>query len=176
MDRRVFDWVEHVSGDLGRKSDLHACTHLRLFHGCRPLDVLSYYEKGILVMSLDELARQFREIFSDHPPEALEHAISKVMPRDEEWRVDTAIDLRFLIKHASHYIVHGSETLNAFAVYLPSINGEDPRKRLKNVGVPTALVIEAPIGEVDYQTLEELDDKLALLAEKGTREACDDGT
>ena len=175
MERRIFDWVEHVTGAFSQKPNLGTFTHLRLFHGCRPRALESYYEKGILVMPLAELEQQFREIFSDFSSEALEHAIAKIKRRDDEWRVDAALDLRFLIKHASHYIVQGSETLKAFAAHLPMIGGEDPRERLKNVGVPTALVIDAPLDEVDDRTLAELDETLSILAEKGVDEACDYG-
>jgi hypothetical protein len=175
MKRHVFDWVEHVTGNYSRKADLWTYTHFRLFHGCRPIDVLSYYVKGILVMPLDELAREFRQIFADYGSEALGQAISKITRCDDEWRVDTALDLRFLIKHASHYILQGSETLKAFAANLPWTEGKDPRERLKNVGIPTALVIEAPLSAIDDQTLQEMDDTLDLLVTGGTHEACDDG-
>jgi hypothetical protein len=175
MKRRIFDWVEHVKGDYTKKPDLREFTHLRLFHGCRPLDVRTYYEKGIVVMPLTEFARQLREIFSDFPPEALEHAIAQVKRSDDAWRVDAALDLRYLIEHASQYIVQGSETLSAFAANLPIVDGEDPRERLRNVGVPTAFVIEVPLDEVDLEAFEELDEKLSILALKGTDEACDGG-
>lgn len=171
MERRVFDWVEHVTGDYRRKPDVWSYTHLRLFHGCRPVDVQTYYEHGILLMPKAVLADQLRTIFQEVSESQIQAAVAKVTQRDT---VDTALDLRYLKEHASHYIVQGSETLKAFAVYLPRINGKDPSERLKNVGVPTALVVEAPLEEIDYQTLEELDEKLRLLAESGTYEVCDE--
>lgn len=164
-----------MQGDYSVKPDLSDYTHVRLFHGCRPVDVRSYYNNGIVVTSLAELTRQFRAIFSEYPPATIDHAISQVKRRDDEWRVDTVLDLRFMLKHASHYVVQGSETLKELAVHLPWIGGTDPRDRLRSVGRPTALVVEAPMTEIDHQTLQELDEKLALLATGGVYEACDGG-
>jgi hypothetical protein len=175
MTRRVFNWVEHVESDSTRKPDLYTFTYLRLFHGCRLLSVESYHEQGVLVMPLAELERQFREIFSDFSTEVLQHVAGKITRRDDEWRVDAALDLRFLLKHASHFIVQGSEPLKVFAAHLPVIGDEDPRERLKNAGVPTAFVIDAPLDEVDDRALEELDEKLSILAKKGGYEVCYDG-
>ena len=171
MERRVFDWSGHVKGDYSQKPDLSTFTHMRLFHGCRPIDVQRYYDLGILVMPIKVLAEQFRTNYPDLPPDQLDIAISRVNQRDT---VDTALDLRYLIEYASHYIVQGSETRKAIAANL-IIKGEDLRERLKYIGVPTALVIDAPLDEIDCQTIEELDEQLAILAEKGTCEVCVEG-
>ena len=55
------------------------------------------------------------------------------------------------------------------------VDGRNPRERLKNVGVPTVLVIDAPFDRIDYQAFEELKEKLSILEERGTYEVCDEG-
>jgi hypothetical protein len=173
-ERRVFDWAEIVSADCPEKSGLSNYTHLRLFHCCRPVELRTYYERGILAMPLDVLAEQFRMIYRDVCLRHIDAAIASVSWKEEP-RADTTIDLRYLKEHAKHYITHGSETLKAFAVHLPKLDGKDATDRLRTIGRPTVFVIEAPLDEIDYATLEELDKSLKVLVEKGPCEACDDG-
>src|SRR5262245_32182207 len=175
MSRSVFDWAVIVAETPPRRLQLSEFSHVRLFHGCRPTSVDSYYADGIRVVSSAELANRFREIYADLPSAAVETAIASCPRTDCEERVDLALDLRFLVKHASHYLVQGSETLKAWGRALPRLHGADPTARLKSIGRPTAFLVDAPLQTVDNQDVKDLQMKLDLLAEQGPAAACDDG-
>src|SRR5689334_9677176 len=98
MSRKTFVWTEIVAGDHSVRVDIGEFTHLRLFHGCRPTAVNSYYTNGIRVLSAAELAERFRGILADFPAARLESAIASCRRELCDERVDTALDLRFLIK------------------------------------------------------------------------------
>ena len=38
-------------------------SHIRTYHACRPVDIDSYYQKGILLLCKDEQVERFRTIF-----------------------------------------------------------------------------------------------------------------
>ncbi|WP_078201893.1 hypothetical protein [Cupriavidus necator] len=122
-------------------------THFKGFHGCRPLKLSSYYERGLIGQDSDALSNVFREIFADVPKENVESAINKFAERrDRErgkmWLVGSDAHL---INDCGHYLIQGSEFLMALAANLSPANGEDYRFRLRNYGVPTVLEIDIPV-------------------------------
>ena len=126
-------------------------SHIRVYHGCRPTDSQSYYEKGILP-SIDQKNVQvgrFREIylngrFSELTEDMLRQSIKKVGPKDDD--LCLVIDDRFIIKRCGHYLIYGSEYLFDLASQLP-IEDEDIerfRSELRKIGKPTLIEINLP--------------------------------
>lgn len=123
-------------------------THFKGFHGCRPLNLSSYYERGLIGQNSDLLCDMFREIFSDVPKEDVENAISQFTERGNSergamWLVGSD---KFLVEDCGHYLIQGSEYLMALAAQLcRSRSGEDYRFRLRKYGIPTILEIDIPV-------------------------------
>ena len=134
-------------------------THLKGFHGCRPLRVNSYYENGLLGQNSVLLCNTFREIFSDVPKEDVETVIKQFADRSARergamWLVGRD---KYLIEECGHYLIQGSEYLMALAAHLGhATSGEDYRFRLRNYGIPTILEVDVPIGLVPAEQHMEL--------------------
>jgi len=121
-------------------------SHIRVYHGCRPTDVQSYYEKGILpsVELKDVQVDRFREIFlNDNFPELteemLKQSIKKIGPKEDELSLD--IDDRFIIEYGGYYLIYGSEYMGNLVSNLPIENIEKYRSVLRKIGKPTFIEI-----------------------------------
>jgi len=126
-------------------------THLKAFHGCRPVALSSYYDQGLRGQDSGQLIPVFREIFADVPASDLDAAIASLGDRStrERGAIWLASDDREMIEEYGHYVIQGSEFLMALAATLGvSKNGEDYRFRLRDRGVPTVLEIDLPVGTV----------------------------
>lgn len=134
-------------------------THFKGFHGCRPLKLASYYERGLLGQNSDLLCDAFREIFSDVPKADVEDVIRRFadrsnMERGAMWLLGSD---KYLVGECGHYLIQGSEYLMALAAHLGhSPSGEDYRFRLRNYGIPTILEVDIPIRLVPAGQLEEV--------------------
>lgn len=147
----LFDWprIAPNLGGLRSGPAIDTFTHIQLYHLCRPKNVQTYYEKGLLAVSFDESADAFRAIFSDYPCEELANSIEAVRRPTEPKRADAALDDRFLLESARHYGEYGSEVLQAFANRLPPRNGTVPKDRLANVGDPVFVILNVPIDFIE---------------------------
>lgn len=103
-------------------------THIRAFHGARPIDPTPYYSEGIRRHDAEHLHEIAREVFlsGDYPeitPEILEGIIqSEMMQQQREARrgqVCFALDHEAMIQGYNHYMAYGSEYLQAIACQLP---------------------------------------------------------
>jgi len=128
-------------------------SHIRVYHGCRPIDVQSYYEKGLLLCDMNALVDRFREIFlsGDYPElteEILQKSIKEAAPysvgRDGESCLH--IDDRFLVEYCGHYLIYGSEYLSGLINHLPIENAKKDQYlfALREIGKPTFLEINLP--------------------------------
>jgi hypothetical protein len=127
-------------------------THLKAFHGCRPVALSSYCEQGLRGQDGDQLIRLFRQIFADVPASDLDAAVASLGDRSahERGAIWLVSDDREMIEEYSHYVIQGSEFLMALAATLGvSRSGEDYRFRLRDRGVPTILEIDLPVGIVN---------------------------
>lgn len=134
-------------------------THLKAFHGCRPIALSSYYEHGLRGQDGDQLITLFRETFADVPTPDLDAAIAVLGDRStrERGAIWLVSDDREMIEEYGHYLIQGSEFLMALAAQLGvSRLGEDYRFRLREHGVPTVLEIELPVVIVPSNNIEEV--------------------
>ena len=99
---------------------------VKVFHGCRPDSVESYYSQGLLPLDAEMGKRIAMSIFlSDRFPELSIQDIENSAERvKEEWRhgrLYVSLDDRFLLKEGGHYLIYGSEYICAIAANLQSI-------------------------------------------------------
>ncbi|WP_232448494.1 hypothetical protein [Burkholderia ubonensis] len=134
-------------------------THLKAFHGCRPVTLSSYYKHGLMGQDRDKLLAHFREIYSDLPSADLDAAIAKFSDRSARERGSVWLvgDDRELVEEYGHYIIQGSEFLMALAAALGSSStGEDFRFRLRDSGIPTVLEVDIPIEIIGGNDIQEV--------------------
>lgn len=127
---------------------LNHFSKIRLFHGCRPINLNSYLEQGILKNNQNRLENEARNIFSETNPskqllEKLEDAILELgeLYTPYKKRVFLIVDDRVLLETAGHYLINGSEYLLAIAVRVPCQNMQD---LLRKRGTPTIIFCDIP--------------------------------
>src|SRR5919205_705887 len=87
---------------------------VRAFHACRPLDVSSYYEQGLIPLDPGKAASDFkRHLLCGDFPELDESDLDSVIKDTTldtiEGRVYFNLDERLLIEQCGHYLLYGSE-------------------------------------------------------------------
>jgi hypothetical protein len=127
--------------------------HVRFYHACRPVNVQSYYEKGILFLRRDEQVERFKDIFlrSRRFPELtddmLKQSIEAVdsLKKDAEAELCFVLDDRWIIEQCGHYLIYGSEYLSDLVSQLRPVGDVEPyRRELRRIGTPTMLKVNLP--------------------------------
>ena len=121
--------------------------YIRAFHGCRPIDLKSYYEFGLQGQAAEVIEAQFISIFQDVPKSKLREALEDFKDRkgSERGKFWVVLDKDELIEHCGHYLIQGSEYLMALAATLCGVApGEDYRLRLRTSGTPTIFELHIP--------------------------------
>ncbi|MCK9397150.1 MAG: hypothetical protein M0Q44_16365 [Methylobacter sp.] len=117
-------------------------TAIKLFHGCKPIDVGDYYTKGILVQDSERLYKLASVIFSDVNEEELRRAFKKTNDQHSEiGSVFFTSNDEVLVKYSGHYLIRGSEFIQALAIEISNSN-----VNLKKIGVPTIFEVNIPIS------------------------------
>lgn len=151
MEKKVFVLEEHLDDDYEMDFLSEGYTHLRAFHACRPMKLFDYLDNGILPISYESALQDVRNrVVCDYVSE--EDAILKFK---EEWsefedmhkRVWLQMNKDLLLNTASHYLIYGSEFINALAMLLGC------RDRLKQIGIPTIFFCDIPIANIAPMTL-----------------------
>jgi hypothetical protein len=132
---------------------------VRCYHGTRPISVSSYYLRGIQVPEYHALERRARRLFCGPSGLGVDEALLKSIVRDigprDKSQVHLALDDRWLLRRAGHYLIYGSE-------YLQTIAGRLPPKfnpcfdRLKRIGTPTVFVVDLPTKWISPPDLRQL--------------------
>ncbi len=158
------DIVERVKGfEADSKSNLAARLHqrydaIRAYHGARPLDVQTYYDRGLELLDPMPATQRAREIFlSGQFPEIdeamLDAAIDRVGFKLRGGRVYFETGKNFLEEHCGHYLLYGSEFLCGVAANLPG--HKDYRQVLKGFGQPTVFVCDVPLDYIEFDWVED---------------------
>lgn len=136
---------------------------IKVFHGCRPDSVETYYSKGLLPLDAEMSKQIAKSIFlSSHFHELSEQDIENAAERaDGRWRhghLYVSLDDRFLVKRCGHYLIYGSEYICAIAAGLQCIKGNDYdyQQHLRRNGRPTVLVCQLPIDRITLSDRKEL--------------------
>lgn len=133
-------------------------THIRGFHGCRPLDIHTYYSQGIQMLNKEQLLHEtlyrLKDTFLDKKRiiEVFEkHWQSESIERQNIW---FAVSKQELLSKAGHYMIYGSEFIQGIAADLGS------HQLLKNHGIPTIFSIDVPIETIPTEYLNCLEDNI----------------
>lgn len=127
-------------------------THIRAYHACRPTDVGSYLQHGLLGQNRTLIESSFRSIFSDVDEALLDRAIDAMDSRGnhENGKIYFSCDPHELVEYCGHYLLQGSEYLMALAArlceYDPGL--EDYRLRLRRTGIPTVFEVGIPVEQI----------------------------
>lgn len=122
--------------------------YLRAYHACRPTDIKSYYENGIIPLNEKYIRDYFNQ--KDYPDIIEEKLASAIKYIDDGTRFDKiyfVINPEIICKRNSHYLKKGSESLS-FIAYRCNV-------RLKK-GRPTFFVCNVPVLSIPTPLLEEL--------------------
>ena len=144
---------------------------VRMFHCCHPSDVQSYYSNGIRVLKASDANKQFishflendkfPEITLSHIGEAIERMGKEGGTDVREKVVHFALDDRFIIEHASHYLIYGSEYISVLAGEVGKRTKYDLKVDLRRSGMPTVFIVDIPIGK--FTNLDDLASRGSLI-------------
>jgi hypothetical protein len=127
--------------------------HIRAFHGCRPMNLGSYFSAGLHGQSAEAIENQFLELFHDVPRAKLDEVLVEFEDRrqSERGRFWVVLDESELVEDCGHYLIQGSEYLMALAATLCRVRpGEDYRLRLRSIGTPTIFELHIPTKLLPY--------------------------
>jgi len=122
---------------------------IRSFHGCRPVNVLTYFSQGVQGQISEALHQSFLEIYSDVPKSFLESVVFEFANRSkaERGKFWVVLGEDELIDNCGHYVIQGSEYLMAMAASLWRYDkSEDYRLRLRKIGTPTIFEMHVPVA------------------------------
>jgi hypothetical protein len=99
-------------------ADALARAKLRTFHGCRTDDAGSYFREGLRVHDRADMTKKLRLIAEQNQElnwfaPRLEAAIAEINNTLDIGRLYVVADDTFLLKHAAHYLIYGSEWIAA---------------------------------------------------------------
>ena len=130
-------------------------SHLRGYHGCRPIDLGSYQKDGIRPITYQESSRDM-----------LQRIQNAKVPKEELltryqgfWRTRSSVQdgvwftltREELIDECGHYLIAGSEFLLAFAT------GLFLQYELRKTGTPTIFHCDVPIQLIDGDWLDSME-------------------
>lgn len=118
---------------------------VRAYHGCRPVDVSSYYCRGLRGLDPGEQMKIARDLLCADPYgrpmlDRLDARAKEIGTDGLAGRVWLALDHRFLIKYCGHYLIYGSEHLQALLA--------ERQNLLLKRGRPTIFELNFPISHL----------------------------
>lgn len=121
-------------------------THIRAYHGCRPLEINTYYENGIEPIT-QSYARQLSiDLLCDEKisKDMVNEVFNKNWSEFDQihrhvWFTSTRKEL---LEYCGHYLIYGSEFINGVASELHC------QEVLKSKGKPTIFHCDVPIGKI----------------------------
>ncbi|WP_225340440.1 hypothetical protein [Lysinibacillus capsici] len=133
-------------------------THIRGFHGCRPLDIHTYYSQGIQMINKERLLHE--TLFRLKDTFVAKKRIIEVF--EKHWQSETIEEksiwftssMKELLLTAGHYMIYGSEFIQGIAADLTI------HQLLKNHGIPTIFSIDVPIETIPTEYLKCLEDNI----------------
>lgn len=153
--KKVLDTVKYR----GRKISLSNYTHLRAYHACRPENIKSYIGEGIVPFNKESsLAEATRKLSDDRVTIKKVQEQFNIMWEDSDAnqhpKVWLALEKSELLGDSCHYLIYGSEFMNALAMHLGC------RDKLKRIGRPTIVVCDVPLRDISETWLNGLEDAI----------------
>lgn len=130
-------------------------THIRAFHGCRTNDLNSYYSHGIKPLTKEWSYEHLQTILKTKPyitEDKILTTLNKIWT--EPNRVWFTITKEELLYRSGHYLLYGSELINAVLsqFYL--------RDELKKNGIPTIFACDVPLYDIGKDFLNNIIENL----------------
>ena len=150
-------FIREVAADLSR----HYAGFVG-YHGCRPLDVTSYYREGLRchdARTLDECRETVHRI-TRLPSEDVEAAIQALDRRFDVGCAYLVLDPRPLLRYSSHYLIYGSEFTMAVLAELARQGHHNFQYRLRECGTPTLFQCHIPFSIVKERYIVEIAESL----------------
>lgn len=148
--RKILQYdLEHINEKLAE--DL-SFAKIRVFHGCRPIGVRSYFSGGIRLNDPQDREDEVRRMLSEEPglaslkPEIESRFAEFGSQKDRDnGRLYLCLDDRSLVEDSGHYLLYGSE-------WITVLLGSSAHDVLRKRGVPTILTVEIPLQLVHKST------------------------
>lgn len=141
-------------------------THIRAYHACRPVSLDKYLYEGIRPLTHAELFQEaaLRLKGKYNSKEELENAFRSActldgqQPNRDPSVVYLGVSKEELLGESGHYLIYGSELLQATAVRLSpnEYYADEYRNTLKKTGRPTLFACDIPIEEIDKAFLQSI--------------------
>ncbi len=131
---------------------------IRAFHGARPVNVESYYERGLEPLDAKAAEKVARSTFlSGNFPELTERhideAIRAVGTEVRDGRLYFEANEQWLVGYCAHYMLYGSEYLTGIAAQIDA--PKDYRAIFLARGKPTVFVCDVPLNYMHSDAVEE---------------------
>lgn len=128
---------------------------LRTFHACRPIDITTYEQLGVLPMDLARLHKSVRELvrcgYSHISDSDIDKAIANTPKPSVPALVYSCVDEREMLRGGSHFHEYGSEHIFYVLLTLGDMHAIDYRDLVSNRGRPAILELGIPWVQVnDY--------------------------
>jgi hypothetical protein len=126
--------------------------HVAVYHGCRITSTSSYYKHGLWTPNIQELTTRAEKIFLSYDfPNVTRSRFNELTERERDRAqasLYVVLDSDGFIATAGHYLIYGSEHIQALA------NGCGfPLDELKTFGIPTLFEIHVPTDEIPESQL-----------------------
>ena len=167
VDKKVYDPLTVP----GQKS-LRDYTHIRAYHACRTESEDSYRKDGIRLLSYDELLAMTKShleqigIMEERIKTAFDDYWSEYEQNKNQRHVYLNAWKEELLTYSGHYLVYGSEMINAVAC---TIGGLVYQNTLKRIGKPTLIVCDVPISDIEREDLQYLEEHLPITQDTSIR-------
>jgi len=144
----------------GQEIDLLDYTHIRAYHACRPENVQLYTDIGLIPYDeASALNDALQKLLGGNISEAkIREQFNKMWENSDAYQrsvVWLALEKSELLGASCHYLIYGSEFLNAMSMHLGC------REKLKNIGRPTIVVCDIPIRDISRTWLDGLEESIA---------------
>ena len=154
--RQVFIWEDKSTWVSAKTNFFSHYSHVRGYHGCRPVDVESYYEDGLLPPEKERLSEHAVYTLSNdrHSKEKIEALFNKAWDNYYAKGLYFCLCKNELLDYCGHYLIYGSELICGIGRKL----GLDTT--LKSKGTPTLFSVDVPIHLIDENIILELRGKV----------------
>ena len=139
----------------GKKINLTDYTHLLAYHACRAEDEQVFRTQGLKPYTKDEaLSAAIHKLKCDRVcKESIETKFEELWGKQAK-SVYLMLEKTELLGTSCHYLIYGSEFINALAMHLGC------RDRLKEIGKPMFVVCAVPISDIHKDWLEGLEQSI----------------
>ena len=137
---------------------------VHVFHACKPVDISSYYEKGLLLSNSDSIDRLASARFlgsnpTDDQLRSFEDTKAKIGKRDDG-KLWVSLDHRALERHGGHFLSYGSERQYCLATNMVG-DISHYKQELTRSGTPTIFHARIRWDMLSDATVERLAQRVA---------------